>query len=302
MDRKAELEKKRLKLAELRCAREKRQKSSSATSSASSLPLVNAVMSPLNQSGGRQAVDDLVQSLVGSHEDNATPLLSSAVSGESINVDNRSKTPVQLHVSATQTVEYLPAPVIHYDKLVQTADVADLQQIDAEAARTQEEMELAKLRSLIAAEERAKMMHEQQMKAAAGEQAEKEQQNSKALTEIQRDEILQSQEFSTFLSNSSKWMERAIEEKYDILKDYTVSADNTVNSESKIKLSTVFYDEKLVGGKSVTDLSWSAKYPELVLGAYSNNSDSNSSNTEGAVLVWNLHLQSRPEFVFTAQV
>jgi dynein intermediate chain len=59
-------------------------------------------------------------------------------------------------------------------------------------------------------------------------------------------------------------------------------------------------DERWTRNRSVTDLSWSTKYPELLLSAYSRN-PSAPSDPDGVLLVWNMHVSNRPEFTFHCQ-
>ena len=68
-----------------------------------------------------------------------------------------------------------------------------------------------------------------------------------------------------------------------------------------VKLICRFYDARLSGGRTVTDIHWSSKHPELVLASYDSN-PTQPNEARGQVLVWNMHLPERPEFVFHAQV
>lgn len=67
-----------------------------------------------------------------------------------------------------------------------------------------------------------------------------------------------------------------------------------------MKQARCFYDEKLCKGRSITGLDWSTQHPELLAVSYSRSSLSLDS-PDGLVLIWNLHLLDRPEFVFQAQ-
>lgn len=86
------------------------------------------------------------------------------------------------------------------------------------------------------------------------------------------------------------------------MKDYTISQDTSSDklSGKKIKCKQVFFDEKLTKNRSVTDVNWSSKFPELSLASYSKNPIA-ANDADGVVLVWNLHLTERPEFTFFAQ-
>ena len=51
----------------------------------------------------------------------------------------------------------------------------------------------------------------------------------------------------------------------------------------------------------MTDVQWSMRFPELLLGSYNKNT-ANINESDGLVLVWNVHLLERPEFVLHSQV
>lgn len=95
----------------------------------------------------------------------------------------------------------------------------------------------------------------------------------------------------------------------------------------QLKCIRTFWDDKLCRNRSITDVDWSTRvsrtvfcaskchkmltlsspfsfsvlqHPELSVASYSRNELSDSP--DGLVLVWNMHLSDRPEFVFHAQV
>ncbi|EFP76439.1 hypothetical protein PGT21_007611 [Puccinia graminis f. sp. tritici] len=111
-------------------------------------------------------------------------------------------------------------------------------------------------------------------------------------------------EFNEFLESSSKIIQRALSDGYDYLKDYSVNfgdEDGIDDREGKrVKRSCEFYEEKLLKNRSVTDLDWSTKNPELSLASYNKN-PSGINEPDGLVCVWNLHLLDRPEYTFHAQ-
>lgn len=117
-------------------------------------------------------------------------------------------------------------------------------------------------------------------------------------------------DFTDFVEQSSKIVERALTDVYDYTKDYTVVDGGEADGSElrSVKQTRAFYDDQLCKGRSITGLDWSLKHPELVVASYSR--PDGSANVAGAsgeappdglVLVWNLHLIDRPEFVFHAQ-
>lgn len=125
--------------------------------------------------------------------------------------------------------------------------------------------------------------------------------------------IFGTSDFSDFVETSSKIVERALTDAYDYMKDYTMAGSSSgddalgpaARRRDELKLARCFYDEKLCKGRSVTAVDWSSKHPELVVVSYSRSSavlmEDAASMPDGLVLVWNLHLLDRPEFVFQAQ-
>jgi len=115
-----------------------------------------------------------------------------------------------------------------------------------------------------------------------------------------------------FVERSSKVIERALDEEYDILADYALSGENGVEDDDdeygntrgkgrrRVKEIAQFYDERWSKKRMISDISFSPKFPELVLAAYTKN-PSAPHDPDGLVQVWNMHLHDRPEFVFHAQ-
>ncbi|KAK8853374.1 hypothetical protein IAR55_004078 [Kwoniella newhampshirensis] len=119
------------------------------------------------------------------------------------------------------------------------------------------------------------------------------------LSEEQRQAIFSAPDFSAFIEESSRIVQRALSDGYDYIKDYTIGIDGAFDESEgqKVKWFCAFSDERWTAGRSVTDLDWSPKFPELLAAAYNKN-PSAVNDPDGIVAVWNLHLQERPEFVF----
>ncbi|SPO30657.1 related to Dynein intermediate chain 1, cytosolic [Ustilago trichophora] len=124
------------------------------------------------------------------------------------------------------------------------------------------------------------------------------------LTEEERLTIYTAQDFSDFVEQSTKIVERALTDTYDYMRDYRISADDTLdtlNSGSQLRLARKFgAGDKLFANRSITAIDWSTKYPELCVVAYNRN-DQDEDAPDGLVAVWNMHLGERPEFIFHAQ-
>lgn len=138
------------------------------------------------------------------------------------------------------------------------------------------------------------------------------------LTSTESEEVLKRSEFVAFFSRSSLLMERALEVQersgyYDFTVDYALEDEN---ESGKGAVETLvprlwFDDVSRTGGRPVSALDWSPKHPELLLAAYASTDEDDTATAtylspssaaqqqQGCVLVWNVHLSSRPEYTFT---
>lgn len=181
----------------------------------------------------------------------------------------------------------------------------------------EEEKSLGRAREKISAsaEEviRAKILKEQEMERLRIEEEtfrQQEQQLEKEIAQELREltgeelgAIYGASEFTDFLEQSSKIVERALTDAYDYMKDYTLLDDRTADDYEgrQVKCQRVFWDEKICKGRSITDIAWSTKFPELIVVSYSRSSATATDEPDGLVLVWSMHLADRPEFIFHAQ-
>ncbi|KAI9052794.1 hypothetical protein LZ554_003067 [Drepanopeziza brunnea f. sp. 'monogermtubi'] len=135
---------------------------------------------------------------------------------------------------------------------------------------------------------------------------------ARALTHEELTAVTSSEDFMDFVERSSKVIERALDQEYDILADYALSGENGVEDDDdeygntrgkgrrRVKEVAQFYDERWSKKRMISDINFSPKFPELVLAAYTKN-PSAPHDPDGLVQVWNMHLHDRPEFVFHAQ-
>ena len=136
---------------------------------------------------------------------------------------------------------------------------------------------------------------------------------ARALTNEELNAVTSSEDFMDFVERSSKVIERALDQEYDILADYALSGLNGVEDDDdeygntrgskgrrRVKEVAQFYDERWSRKRMISAINFSPKFPELVLAAYTKN-PSAPHDPDGLVQVWNMHLHDRPEFVFHAQ-
>lgn len=132
------------------------------------------------------------------------------------------------------------------------------------------------------------------------------------LTSEELEAVTRSDEFVDFLEQSTKVIERAIDqETYDILTDYSLQGkdldeedDETGNTggrgQTRIKEVAQFYDERWSKKRMISSIDFSPKFSELLLASYTKNPTA-PHEPDGLVQVWNTHMHDRPEYVFTAQ-
>ncbi|EGC34676.1 hypothetical protein DICPUDRAFT_79578 [Dictyostelium purpureum] len=123
------------------------------------------------------------------------------------------------------------------------------------------------------------------------------------LDESEKQKILDSESFKSFFDKSSRVIERALclDESIDILVDYTVADQNNKGLSKELKLLATLQDERWTKHRSVTDINWSTKHPELAVTSYSAN-EAGSHDPDGVVLVWSINNYfQKPEYVFNCQ-
>ncbi|SPJ10614.1 cytoplasmic dynein intermediate chain, putative [Plasmodium sp. DRC-Itaito] len=119
-----------------------------------------------------------------------------------------------------------------------------------------------------------------------------------------KDEILKSSGFLYFLENSSKIVERVLGEQDLFHCTYTYDNNDMLEKTQdveKLKLMNTYYCKKYINGRGITDVRASNIYNELFLASYGLSECSNSIEPEGYVLLWNVTMKNRPEYVFTSE-
>ncbi|XP_034748189.1 cytoplasmic dynein 1 intermediate chain 1 isoform X13 [Etheostoma cragini] len=125
------------------------------------------------------------------------------------------------------------------------------------------------------------------------------------LTEEERQQILHSSEFQSFFDCSIRVMERALAEDSNIFFDYggreLEDKEGDLGSGSSLSFSRLFYDEHWSKHRVITCLDWSLQYPELLVASYNNNEDA-PHEPDGVALVWNIKFKkATPEYIFHCQ-
>uniref|UniRef100_A0A669EYZ2 Cytoplasmic dynein 1 intermediate chain 1 n=2 Tax=Oreochromis niloticus TaxID=8128 RepID=A0A669EYZ2_ORENI len=114
------------------------------------------------------------------------------------------------------------------------------------------------------------------------------------LTEEERQQILHSSEFQSFFDCSIRVMERALAEDSEIFFDYS---GRDLDDKEGIYLQFHFYFHFT---KPPT-FSFLSQYPELLVASYNNNEDA-PHEPDGVALVWNIKFKkATPEYIFHCQ-
>jgi dynein intermediate chain len=85
------------------------------------------------------------------------------------------------------------------------------------------------------------------------------------LTEEERVIILTAPEFADFVESSTKIIQRALNDNYDYIRDYTLGAESGVDDSEgrRVKKVCAFFDERYGKNRSITDVDWSPKVRTL---------------------------------------
>ncbi|XP_051865312.1 cytoplasmic dynein 1 intermediate chain 2-like isoform X1 [Pristis pectinata] len=137
------------------------------------------------------------------------------------------------------------------------------------------------------------------------EREEGHQVNRHDLTEDEKEKILQSDAFRSFFDQTSRVIEQALTEQVDIFFDYSGrnldDKEGEVQAGAKLSLNRQFYDENWSKDRVVTCLDWSQQYPELLVASYTNNEDA-LNEPDGVALIWNMKFKkTTPEYIFHCQ-
>uniref|UniRef100_A0A8C2QSR1 Cytoplasmic dynein 1 intermediate chain 2 n=1 Tax=Capra hircus TaxID=9925 RepID=A0A8C2QSR1_CAPHI len=125
------------------------------------------------------------------------------------------------------------------------------------------------------------------------------------LTEEEKQQILHSEEFLSFFDHSTRIVERALSEQINIFFDYSgrdlEDKEGEIQAGAKLSLNRQFFDERWSKHRVVSCLDWSSQYPELLVASYNNNEDA-PHEPDGVALVWNMkYKKTTPEYVFHCQ-
>lgn len=124
------------------------------------------------------------------------------------------------------------------------------------------------------------------------------------LSEVEKHQIILSENFISFFQRASSIIERALHENVDVCVDYIGIGEETEGDDKsgvKLSLNRYFLDDHWSKNRTVTSLDWSTQFPELLVASYNNNEES-PHDPDGVCLVWNMKFKkTTPEYIFHCQ-
>ncbi|XP_072269012.1 cytoplasmic dynein 1 intermediate chain 1 isoform X2 [Pyxicephalus adspersus] len=251
-------------------------------------PLVPTPMSPSSKSlstpseaGSQDSVDGAImgRTLQWDTDPSVLQLHSESDLGRRLN---------KLGVSKITQVDFLPREVVSYSKETQTP--ISTQQAEEE----EEDEEMVEL----------KTDHDSEFDNQEEKQDSKEV-PPRELTEEEKQQAVHSEEFLIFFDRTIRVIERALAEDSNIFFDYSggdlEEKEGDIQAGTNLSFNRQFYDEHWSKHRVVTCLDWSLQYPELMVASYNNNEDA-PHEPDGVALVWNMKFKkTTPEYIFHCQ-
>ncbi|XP_051729148.1 cytoplasmic dynein 1 intermediate chain 1 isoform X4 [Ctenopharyngodon idella] len=297
-DLKAELERKKQRLAQIREEKkrkeeEKKKKESETQQKAEAAPEDSDLdrkrreTEALLQSIGISPEPPLVPTPMSPSKSMSTP----SETGSQDSVDGAAAGRRRTHrlgPSKITQVDFLPRELVSYCKETQTplaAHQSEDEEEDEEVTEPKDGLE-------------TDLQEEEESK-------ETKEGHPRELTEEEKQQVLHSEEFLIFFDRSIRVMERALAEDSNIFFDYSgrdlEDKEGDLQGGSSLSLSRLFYDEHWSKHRVITCLDWSPQYPELLVASYNNNEDA-PHEPDGVALVWNMKFKkTTPEYIYHCQ-
>lgn len=298
VDRKAVLEKKKAKLAQIRAEKQKKlprkEDEKVSVTVSSSLDQKRRDAENLLMSVGIDYTTTVVPAATAIEQPTQSKKMGQPESlAESAVYRPRQTKLKSLENSKVWVTSIPPKEVVSYTKETQTI----VQQQDSEDEF--EELEQAAKDEALA---------ESRKVAEAGDTDEEEtkqelDQVTRELSEEEKHVIENSDGFQSFFLRSSKFIERALHHPIDIFTEYDTQVEESseIDKSMKLTMNRVFSDERWSKRRMVTSLDWSTHHPELSMAAYGNSEEA-VYDPEGVVLVWNSKYKTTvPEHRFHCQ-
>ncbi|XP_034316713.2 cytoplasmic dynein 1 intermediate chain 2 isoform X26 [Magallana gigas] len=326
-DRKAELERKKLKLEQMRKEREEKnrqrkvkeggeEKKVAPTSSGQSQDLraqtdelLSSLGIPPASGNDSQAVVQPVKETVGPNE--------GAPATSAVTTQQASRRKAKLTVTKVGETNIPPRENVTYSKETQTIVVdttekeghrfgdEDTDSIDVHPAPTHHKMPHVENVHPTLTQEDIQKQEEKPSAPATKDFPVTMVKKVIELSEEEKKQIMMTEEFQTFFNKTTRVVERALDEEIDIFVDYAGGESEDMESDlragERLKLQRNFFDERWSKHRTVTSLDWSKQHPELLVASYNANEDS-PNDPDGVTLIWNSKFKkTTPEYVFHCQ-
>uniref|UniRef100_A0A8C1IRV0 Dynein, cytoplasmic 1, intermediate chain 1 n=1 Tax=Cyprinus carpio TaxID=7962 RepID=A0A8C1IRV0_CYPCA len=185
------------------------------------------------------------------------------------------------------TIDFTPKELVTYSKETQTP-------VTSHQPEEEEDEELSVTKSEPAP---------QQLEEENSQEAEEV--HPRELTNEEKEQIIHSEDFLFFFDQSIRVMERVLAEDTDIFFDYSgrdmEDKEGDMQAGSNLSFNRHFCDEHWSKHRVVTSLDWSPQYPELLVASYNTNEDA-PHEPDGVVMVWNMKFKKMtPEYIFHCQ-
>ncbi|CAI9724727.1 cytoplasmic dynein 1 intermediate chain 2 isoform X36 [Octopus vulgaris] len=311
-DRKAELERKKARLEQMRKERQEKEQRRKIKDNEEVKPgkppqdlraetdaLLQDLGIPPNEGGGRSgSISPTIQD---------TEQTNVVIPGGSI------RPKVKLSICKVSETTIAPKENVSYSKETQTTSVETGDRevlVYDDNGHTDDDTDSVEASSETTPAHQHKMPHVEMVQPAKTQQ-EIEQESKvekwiKELSDDERKQILSSEDFQNFFNRSSRLVERVLaENETDMYIDYVGSdkegKDDDQFAGDRLKLNRYFFDERWSKHRTITSLDWSTQHPELLVASYNANEES-PHDPDGVVLVWNSKFKKdTPEFTFHCQ-
>ncbi|XP_063054309.1 cytoplasmic dynein 1 intermediate chain 1 isoform X2 [Engraulis encrasicolus] len=307
-DLKAELERKKQRLAQIREEKKRKEEERKKKESEAQQQKTESVSEDSDLDRKRRETEALLQSIGISPEPPLVSTPSEAGSQESVNGGTVGRTlqwdtdpsvlqllgdsdvgrKIRLGASKITQVDILPKELVTYCKETQTPLAAH---------QSQEEEEDEDTPVPTADTETDQQDNEDNQEATEA--------HPRELTEEEKLQITHSEDFLVFFDRTIRVMERALAEDADIFFDYSgrdmEDRDGDTQAGCNLSFNRFFYDEHWSKHRVVTCLDWSPQFSELMVASYNTNEDA-PHEPDGVVLVWNMKFKkTTPEYIFHCQ-
>lgn len=301
-DLKAELERKKQRLAQIREEKKRKEEERKKKETDQKKEAAVSVQEESDLEKKRREAEALLQSM-GLTTD--SPIVPPPMSPSSKSVSTPSEAgsqdsgdgavgsrrgPIKLGMAKITQVDFPPREIVTYTKETQTPVTAQPKEDE------EEEDDVAAPKPPVEPEEEKTLKKDEENDSKAPPHE---------LTEEEKQQILHSEEFLSFFDHSTRIVERALSEQINIFFDYSgrdlEDKEGEIQAGAKLSLNRQFFDERWSKHRVVSCLDWSSQYPELLVASYNNNEEA-PHEPDGVALVWNMkYKKTTPEYVFHCQ-